>query len=41
MNAHVEEVFELEHVHTSTRKISKILDAKYEREYLNKATKNK
>ena len=40
-SAYVEEVFELEHVRTSTKISHIILDAKYKKEDLNKAMKNK
>ena len=40
MNARVEKLFELEHSHTSTKLLNKILYAKKEKEHLNKVTKN-
>ena len=35
-NDYVEEVYESDHVLTSTKRLRVILDAKYEREYLHK-----
>ena len=40
MNAYSEEINELEQVHTSTKKLNVILDAKYEKEHLNKVMDN-
>ena len=36
MNAYADEVYESEQFHTSTRQLRVILDAKYEKAYLNK-----
>ena len=40
MISYIEEVFESEHDHTSTKWLCTILYAKYEKSYLNKSTKN-
>ena len=41
MNAYTEEIYELEQVRTSTKRLCVILDAKYENTDLNKVMKNK
>ena len=38
-NAYTEEVYESEHVHTATKRLRVILDAKYEKEDLHKVMK--
>ena len=40
MNAYIEEIFELEQVRTSTKRLHEILDAKCKKSDLNKVTKN-
>ena len=39
-NAYVKEVYESEHVHTATKRLSVIIDAKYEKADLNKVMEN-
>ena len=41
MSVYADEVYESEQFLTSTRRLRLILDAKYEKEYLNKVTKKK
>ena len=40
MNVYTEEIYELEHIRTSTKWLRVILDAKYEMEDLNKVMEN-
>ena len=40
MNAYAEELYGLEHVHTSTKQLRVILDSKYEKVNLNKGMEN-